>query len=80
MVSKTTHHDPHAHHADLTQRNGVNASDLPDEALPDATGTWVVDTNVILVANGQHDAVDAQTVKTCARWLRLSQDVTQRQT
>jgi hypothetical protein len=70
MVSKTTHHDPHAHHADLTQRNGVNASDLPDEALPDATGTWVVDTNVILVANGQHDAVDAQTVKTCAQWLK----------
>ena len=38
-------------------------------ALPDATGTWIVDTNVILVANGQHEAMDpAQQL--CSRWLQ----------
>lgn len=77
MVSKTSHHDPRGAHAALTQRNGGHeaeqaptAQDMDSEPLPDASGTWVVDTNVILVANGQHDGVDAETVRTCARWLQ----------
>ncbi|MGE5451160.1 MAG: hypothetical protein ACM3VZ_04860 [Acidobacteriota bacterium] len=59
----------------MTQRKEATApapTGLPpdDEPLPDATGTWVVDTNVILVANGQHEGVDAASVRTCARWLK----------
>lgn len=64
MVSKPTHHEPDPLQADLTQRKRAT------EDLPDATGTWVVDTNVILVANGQHDGVDAASVDTCAKWLQ----------
>lgn len=32
-------------------------------------GTFVVDTNVILVANGQHAAVSSDCVRCCAQWL-----------
>ena len=75
MVSKRSHHDPKPKQSDLTQRNGGAAQAEPTlppdtEPLPDATGTWVVDTNVILVANGQHQGVDAASVRTCARWLQ----------
>lgn len=38
--------------------------------LPDATGTWIVDTNVILVANGQHEQVDVASRAACAKWLQ----------
>ncbi|HET8870536.1 MAG TPA: hypothetical protein VFM48_08825 [Aquabacterium sp.] len=63
MVSKQNHHEPDAPPADLTQRKPATGD------LPDATGTWVVDTNVILVANGQHQGVDAASTEVCARWL-----------
>jgi len=40
-------------------------------AVPDGprAATYVVDTNVILVANGQHPGVSADCVRRCAHWL-----------
>lgn len=41
----------------------------PPHALPAFAELCVVDTNVILVANGQHPAVSAACVQTCRDWL-----------
>lgn len=66
LASVMSHHGPgrySAAHAGTASHDG-------SEPLPRATGTWIVDTNVILVANGQHDQVDAASQARCAQWLQ----------
>ncbi|HET6786457.1 MAG TPA: hypothetical protein VFH49_00730 [Aquabacterium sp.] len=50
----------------------MNRLSIPEPGLPEGfqpVGTFVVDTNVILVANGQHGAVSSACAACCARWL-----------
>lgn len=50
---------------------GTFAPSLPHgQACGPLAATYVVDTNVILVANGQHEAVSAACVQCCQRWLQ----------
>lgn len=67
MMSKASHRSPQS---DLRERKEHDAPAAPVPSLPDASGTWVVDTNVILVANGQHEGVSAEDVHTCSVWLK----------
>ncbi len=60
-----------AHHHGPGRYSVPNAAEQGEaEPLPDATGTWIVDTNVILVANGQHEDVDSAAQQICSRWLQ----------
>ncbi|MFT3856190.1 MAG: hypothetical protein QM742_01305 [Aquabacterium sp.] len=43
--------------------------DVPCQPDAPRAATYVVDTNVLLVANGQHPGVSADCVRRCAHWL-----------